>query len=871
MSAGHEEFEAGHELDRALRAAVTGLSQVMERYARRRQEQSRESAARSREEWLANRDAARQQYLPWTSEGRLEKLHPVAASQKWAAAAAWSGMDPTARFAERDMAARIMQAHGQHPSVLINFTDTSRLPADPAPAAKLLSMNEAYGLAATHAPSWYSIPDEVRPLEVDRPPAGAVEEAFHADWQYYSEAGQLPERSQWEQWAVHVGQADEFASDRWRTEAGVVDEDARDAALARAWDEGRDARVSTEIGEHEAAMHQAGMGRLDDHVPGLTDGPPVDLEATQDHSWHTYLTPGRFDAATADEVATAWRDASTASLTGDVGARKSADRLAAMMRERRGLDPQAMLIDALTEQASVNTEARRNAEDRARRSEEAAQGGVAATSSTSTAAATATAGGSADLVSGDRVIELNEMAAEYYASNLRPGTPAHRKFTERLGADFESGPWVLGATRPGWQNLTNHLRSKGATDGEMVAAGLAEPGKFGVRDIFRDRMMMGVRHHETGELVGFLGRDLSGDPRAPKVRNTAETAAFRKGDHVFGLYEAQPGARLVRVEGPFDALAVTLASEGKAQGVSTMGTAMTDTQANAITEKANGRVWLANDNDEAGQKATEGDFFKLSERGTDVRQVEVPDKDPAKAWETKPALLRSSLAELPQAPTAAETVVERYIRTSPEERVGYTLVDGNRSTVASFDDLIAKVSPYVEDPIDRELLARRGVELDAARGARHEAQRVEAGSRSDADAAASDLAAARAGQVADGATGDGDAGDSTPSTLTDSDPRAQRVEQLEDRSAAAEHQLQLDEGITTDAETAEAKAYDRRDEAQRHQMSEHAESARDASSHGFSQSTQDQLQSAPARREGVQAKVQRGSGVKHTQGRTLRR
>ena len=77
---------------------------------------------------------------------------------------------------------------------------------------------------------------------------------------------------------------------------------------------------------------------------------------------------------------------------------------------------------------------------------------------------------------------------------------------------------------------------------------------------------MGIRDHQSGELVGFLGRDLSGDSRAPKVRNTAETPAFRKGDQVAGLYEAQPGARLVRVEGPFDAMAVSLASDGKAAG-----------------------------------------------------------------------------------------------------------------------------------------------------------------------------------------------------------------------------------------------------------------------------------------------------------------
>jgi len=919
MTAQHEEFEVGHELDRTVRAAVTGLAQMMERYARRSQDRSRETAARVREEWLTHRDAARRQWMPWTSPGRLEKLDSRTASQKWAAAAAWSGMDPAARMAEQEMAQRIMEKFGQHPSVLIHKTDPKSLQADPNPPAKLLSMNEAYTLAATHAPSWYSIPEEVKPLETDRPPAGEVEERFHADWQCFSESGVLPERSQWEQWANHVGRGEEFDPSRWLDGAGNLDEVARDDALAAVWAEGSETRVAGDLADHEAAMHAAGMGHLAQHIGDVSDGVPKEI--VQDHSWNAFLTPARFDAATPEQITRAWRDASAAALTGDVGAKRSADRIAEMMRQRRGLNPESLLVEALTEQAAVTTEARRAAEDRARASEEALRhstpapasgdqvtrqpeatsttaAGPAGASTTASAAAAVggsatgaagvgrTAGEAAEAISRERVIELNEMAADFYAKNLRPGTPGHRYFADRLGPEFESGPWTLGYARPGWQNLTNHLRSQGASDGEMVTAGLAEPGKFGVRDVFRDRAMMGIRDHETGELVGFLGRDLSGSAQAPKVRNTGETPAFRKGDHVFGLYEAQPGARLVRVEGPFDAMAVSLASGHKAAGVGPMGTQMTNTQAEAIARKANGRVWLANDNDAGGQKATEEDFFRFSDLGTDVRQVSIPGTDPAAAWKESPAFLQSALAELPQAPSAAETVVDRYLASPEANRRG-------------FDELMGRIAPYV-DPVDHQLLALRGEELDRARGRRADAEAVEGAARSRLDDARADLATsngvtARAGMeplpgesaedyrqrteaAPDEPAGERvtDAGEERGEWPADGPPEGSErgpagQAELEERVAGAEDDLDRAHGETEAATAAEAKAYDRRDEARREGLPPDASTARDASSHGFSKSTQDQIQGAPQQRTGAKAKVQRGPAARRGTGRRLTR
>ena len=74
----------------------------------------------------------------------------------------------------------------------------------------------------------------------------------------------------------------------------------------------------------------------------------------------------------------------------------------------------------------------------------------------------------------------------------------------------------------------------------------------------------------SDDLVGFIGRrnPTKGDHdfAGPKYLNTASTAVFTKGDQMFGLTEGRTaldaGGVPVLVEGPLDALAVTIATRG---------------------------------------------------------------------------------------------------------------------------------------------------------------------------------------------------------------------------------------------------------------------------------------------------------------------
>lgn len=851
-----DEFEVGHELDRALRAAVTGLAQIMERAARASADRSRAAAAEARQDWLTHRDAARQQYVPWLQPDTIEQADGQTASKVWAVAASWSTMDPMAKAAEEQLAGRIKQTYGEHPSILLQQTDLSTLPPQPD-ATKLLTMPEALSLARENAPFYY----RHRLDEFDGEPASDIpstpaEERLHEDWQYYSEHGDLPERSRWEAWANHAGRGEEFAPDQWRTPDGEVDHESRDAALQQTWDEGAEERGLRELEDHQVTMTAAGMGDLRDQV---APAPPAEKP-----SWLPLMEEQGFDAATPEEVMKGWRDARSRGVAGDMAAQAAAAQIADQIRKKHGVNPDDYLIGAMTERAANNAESRRKAEDKARRAQEEARTAPTPASSPAPAPAPAPsppaaavpqpsaagAGVTADGVSRERVMELNRQAQDYFSSNLRPGSRGHKYFVERLGEGVTDGPWALGYAPSGWTNLTRHLQRNGATDAEILASGLGRMSSRGnVIDAFRDRAMVGVRD-QAGEVVGFVGRDLSGDERAPKYVNTGGTPAFTKSEHVFGLAEAPQGAKIVRAEGAFDAMAISLAGDGEVAGVAPMGTAMSDQQASQIAAKAhNGRVWLANDRDNAGMKATEEDFYALAQHGVQARSVSVPGDDPAAAWQQYPGLMRSAMSTLDDAPSAGEVVIDRYIDTNAEALAGRDV-----TARRGLEDVVGRVTETIDDPIEGRLLAetaeRRRQDLvhrsDMARG----------------DGVDLEIAEQKIDYAADHS----------------SDP--DRADRLNDAAAYVERRAtsrdvagdRLEEASERVGETATppSKAYDRAAESDLENLPPAARESVVVSSHGHSASTRDAIASAANRDKGRAARPYRGKDAAQ-QGRKLRR
>jgi DNA primase len=242
-------------------------------------------------------------------------------------------------------------------------------------------------------------------------------------------------------------------------------------------------------------------------------------------------------------------------------------------------------------------------------------------------------------------------AEEFYADRLAMSwVPAYLR-KRGIGAAAMRERHI-GYAPGGWTTLTDYLRCRGHEDDAIQAAGLARISSRGTLvDHFRDRVMVPV-HDEDGRLVGFIGRARPGaDPSVPKYLNGPETSTYKKGDLLFGLHHARDdiarGATPVIVEGPFDAIAVTLADRGRYAGLAPCGTALTSRQATALARVGHLErtgILVAFDDDTAGRKAAIHAYDILRPVSDRLQSVVLSGKDPAEILETEgPAALRAIL------------------------------------------------------------------------------------------------------------------------------------------------------------------------------------------------------------------------------------
>jgi DNA primase len=202
-----------------------------------------------------------------------------------------------------------------------------------------------------------------------------------------------------------------------------------------------------------------------------------------------------------------------------------------------------------------------------------------------------------------------------------------------------SSDWVLGYAPPGWTRLVDRLRGR-FPDQVLLDAGLARRCSRGTLiDTFRHRVIFGIRQAD-GTIAGFIGRDLSNNPDAPKYLNTRQYALFDKGALLFGLHEGirNPHAwQPVVVEGPLDVLAITARQQNGERTdlvpVAPCGTAFTSTHAQRIAQTRfvhQTPAVVAMDGDAAGRAAALAAGEQLRRAGVEVRIATLPDgSDPA--------------------------------------------------------------------------------------------------------------------------------------------------------------------------------------------------------------------------------------------------
>ncbi|GGF07753.1 DNA primase [Halobacillus andaensis] len=194
-----------------------------------------------------------------------------------------------------------------------------------------------------------------------------------------------------------------------------------------------------------------------------------------------------------------------------------------------------------------------------------------------------------------------------------------RGFTEETIQKYQLG---FSPTSPTF--VATFLEKKGFHPQTMVKAGLLNANEKGEYfDRFRGRIMFPLRNH-LGKTVAFAGRSL-GD-QEPKYLNSPETDLFQKGRLLFNFDLARSSIRksktMVLFEGYADVLSADQAGIGN--GVATMGTSISETQAQLIKRYAD-RVIVCYDGDDAGTTAAAKAAKLLKQTGCQTNVARLPE------------------------------------------------------------------------------------------------------------------------------------------------------------------------------------------------------------------------------------------------------
>ncbi|MBI2485029.1 DNA primase [Candidatus Uhrbacteria bacterium] len=247
-----------------------------------------------------------------------------------------------------------------------------------------------------------------------------------------------------------------------------------------------------------------------------------------------------------------------------------------------------------------------------------------------------------------RVVEVNTMARAFYAKVLETSTlaleareyVAKRAIPQELVQDFG-----LGYAPDRWDGLVVALRKRDFSDQELLAAGLAQRGRMGLIDRFRNRLMIPLEDAH-GNTVGFTARVLPSATAdaGPKYLNSPETAAYHKGEILFGLSKAKQDIKrehtVIIVEGNLDVIASHKA--GVKHVVASSGTALTQAQIQLL-KRYTTRLIFCFDQDAAGFAAALRGIHLATELGCDVEVLLIPreaGKDPDEVVQKDPELWR---------------------------------------------------------------------------------------------------------------------------------------------------------------------------------------------------------------------------------------
>ena len=227
------------------------------------------------------------------------------------------------------------------------------------------------------------------------------------------------------------------------------------------------------------------------------------------------------------------------------------------------------------------------------------------------------------------VIELNSWALEFWENHLQENNAEAREareYLEKRGISDETRKtFRLGYAPDSWDALLGFLKEKGADAKTIEASGLVSKNeeKNRIYDRFRGRVIFPVLD-VSGKPVAFGARTMGAGE--PKYLNSPETAAYTKGNNLYGLFQNKEEIRrrkfAILVEGYLDLL--TPFQHGVRNCVASLGTALTQNQARLLSRFCK-KIVINYDGDKAGIKAAKRAVEILLAEDFEIKVLVLPD------------------------------------------------------------------------------------------------------------------------------------------------------------------------------------------------------------------------------------------------------
>jgi len=230
----------------------------------------------------------------------------------------------------------------------------------------------------------------------------------------------------------------------------------------------------------------------------------------------------------------------------------------------------------------------------------------------------------------DSLYIINQFARDFYQEQLFQTdigkSVGLNYFKERGFREETIKKFGLGFAPDKKDILTLTAAQRGYNADSMKKLGLTS--KYG-RDFFRNRVMFPI-HNLSGKVIGFGGRILVKNVKAPKYINSPETEIYNKKKVLYGAFFAKKGIRkadeCIMVEGYTDT--ISLHQAGIDNVVASSGTSLTVEQIQLV-KRYTENIKIIYDGDPAGVKAALRGLGMVLEQGLNVKIVLLPEgEDP---------------------------------------------------------------------------------------------------------------------------------------------------------------------------------------------------------------------------------------------------